>query len=127
MSRFYNKYNGKYYNYYDKFTMEGPDAEYLRKYIQHNICIQDIPKYFVNNILNKHIPNNRDYGSWQGFNIFGLDYIIFTLVRRDIKIYRKAIHSLKEKFIPIWLEKAYKINGCIYNKIKDRTIVGKTI
>ena len=42
--------------------MEGPSAEYLRKYIRPNICIQGIPTYFVNNILIKHIPNNKNYG-----------------------------------------------------------------
>lgn len=42
--------------------MEGPRAEYLRKYIRSNICIQGIPTYFVNNILIKHIPNNKNYG-----------------------------------------------------------------
>lgn len=52
-------------------NMDGPSAEYLIKYIQSNICIQDIPKYFVNNILIKHIPNNKYYGSWECFDIFG--------------------------------------------------------
>ena len=99
--------------------MEGPSAEYLRKYIRPNICIQGIPTYFVNNILIKHIPNNKNYGSWQGFNIFGLDYRIYILVRRDIKKYRKAIHCLKEKFILIWLEKSYK---WLYNKIKEQRL-----
>jgi len=105
--------------------MEGPSAEYLRKYIRPNICIQGIPAYFVNNILNKHIPNNKNYGSWECFDIFGLEYRIYWLVRKDMKKYRKAIRCLKEKFIPIWLEKSYKINGCMYNKIKERTKVGK--
>lgn len=103
--------------------MEGPNAEYLRKYIQSQICIQGIPKYFVNNILIEHIPN-RDYGSWLGFEIFGLDYRIYIIIRRDLKKYRKTVQCLKEKFIPIWLEKAYKIDGCMYNKIKERTNVG---
>ena len=31
MTRFYNKFDIKYYNNYDKFTMEGPDAKFLRK------------------------------------------------------------------------------------------------
>lgn len=105
--------------------MEGPSAEYLRKYILPSICIQCIPTYFVNNILIKHIPNNRDYGTWECFDIFGLDYGIYWLIRKDVKKYRNAIRCVNEKFIPIWLEKSYKINGCMYNKIKERTNIGK--
>ena len=108
-----------------KSRNQGPNATYLRKYIQSNICTQDIPKYIVNTILTKYIPNNKDYGSWDGFDIFGLDYNIYLLVRKDMKKYRKSIACLKKQFIPIWLEKSYKINGCMYNKIKERTLIGK--
>lgn len=116
-----NNYN------YDKLPVDGPDAEYLRKYIQPNICIQDVPAYFVNNILKKYIPDNRDYGSWQGFHIFGLDYKIYILVRKDIKKYRKSIRIIEKKFVPIWLEKAYRFEGCMYTKIKNKTHIGKTV
>ena len=28
MTRFYNKFDIKYYNYHDPYTMEGPDADF---------------------------------------------------------------------------------------------------
>ena len=55
---------------------------------------------------------------------FGLDYGIYWLIRKDVKKYRKAIRCVNEKFIPIWLEKSYKINGCMYNKIIRRIFQG---
>lgn len=106
---------------------KGPDALFIHKYISSQLYTRNTPKYIVNDILNKHIPIHKDYGTWEGFDIFGLDYKMYDNVRKDLNKYRKAVLILKETFIPIWLEKAYKINGCMYNKIKLQTLVGKPV
>lgn len=106
--------------------MKGPDGKFLRKYIQGDICIHCIPKYILDDILKKYIPDNKDYGSWECFNIFGLDYKFYISVRKEIKKYRKSIKIIETKFIPIWLEKAYKFNGCMYTKINNKYI-GKDV
>ena len=105
--------------------MNGPNGKYLRKYIQYDICVYGIPKFILNNILQKYIPDNKNYGTWECFNIFGLDYKYYISVRKEIKKCRKAIKIIEKKFIPIWIEKAYKIDGCMFIKIKQRTLVGK--
>ena len=127
MEQHYNKFNGKVYNYYDVYTMDGPGAKYIRKFVQQTICIIGIPTFFLNNILKKYIPDNKNYGSWEGFDIFGPDYNIYINIRRKIKKCRKGLKVIEKKFIPIWIEKAYKIDGCMFNKIKQQTLVGKNI
>ena len=127
MKQHYNKFNGKFYNYYDVYIMDGPDGKYLRKYVQRNICIHGIPKYILNNILKKYIPDNKDYGTWQGFDIFGLNYKFYIDINKEIKKYRKSIKIIEKKFIPIWLEKAYRFEGCMYIRVKNRTYIGKTV
>jgi hypothetical protein len=106
---------------------KGPDDLFIHKYISSNLYTKNIPKNIVNNILNKHIPIHKDYGTWEGFEIFGPDYEIYYNVKKDLNKYKKAVLILKVKFIPIWLENAYKINGCMYNKIKFQTLVGKPV
>jgi hypothetical protein len=76
-------------------------------------------------ILEKYIPDIQ-YGTWEGFDIFGVNYVIFLNIRREIRKYKKAIIVFQRRFIPIWLEKAYKIDGCMYKSLVKNTLVGKT-
>tara|TARA_Y100000991_G_C21964001_1_gene345909 strand:+ start:1337 stop:1573 length:237 start_codon:yes stop_codon:yes gene_type:complete len=75
-------------------------------------------------VLKKYIPKNKNYGSWESFDIFGIDYKIYLNIRKIIKNYFIAVETIKKKFVHIWIYNAYKINGCMYKKIKKKTLVG---
>jgi len=47
MTRFYNKFDMKYYNNYDKFTMEGSDAKFLRKLALKTIDTKKLSPYLI--------------------------------------------------------------------------------
>jgi hypothetical protein len=110
-------------------TTYGPSGKLLRKYILPNICVYDVLPVFIDDILLKYIPDIEEgdtkYGSWKCFDIFGIDYRIYCVIRREIKQYKKAINILKLKFIPLWLENAYKLDGCMYRVLVKQTLVGK--
>ena len=42
-------------------------------------------------------------------------------------IIKKTINLLEEKFLPVWIHNAYKINGCMFKKIKHTTHIGKKL
>ena len=109
----------------------GPSVEFVRKYVLSNVCTHNVSERFIKMILEKHIPDGPDgpdeiYGTWEGFDIFGINYVIFLNIRREIRKYKKAIIVFQRRFIPIWLEKAYKIDGCMYKSLVKNTLVGKT-
>ena len=54
-------------------------------------------------------------------------YKFYIDINKEIKKYRKSIKIIEKKFVPIWLEKAYRFEGCMYTKIKNRTYIGKTV
>ena len=105
---------------------EGPSVEFVRQYVSKNVDINNVPKKFIDMILKKYIPDSTGeaYGSWEGFDIFGVNFVIFINVRREIKKYRKAVLVLR-KLVPIWLEKAYRIDGCMYKILIKKTMIGK--
>lgn len=106
----------------------GPSVEFVRKYVLSNVCTHNVSERFIKMILEKHIPDSQDeiYGTWEGFDIFGINYVIFLNMRREIRKYKKAIKVFRRRFVPIWLEKAYKIDGCMYKSLVKNTLVGKT-
>ena len=95
----------------------GPDTEFIRSYVLQSINTTDLPSFFMNRILKKYIPKNKNYGSWESFDIFGVDYKIYLNIRKNIKSYFIAVETIEKKFVPIWLQNAYKINGCMYKRI----------
>jgi hypothetical protein len=105
----------------------GPDFIFARKYIKSHVCTQDLPKYIVDDVLATYIPDNFDYGTWEAFDIFGFDYRFYFAIRKDLQKYRVAMKFLDKKFIPVWLHHAYKIDGCMYKKIKESTLIGKEL
>ncbi len=102
MTRFYNKFDMKYYDYYDTFTMEGPDAMFLRKFVLKTIDTMGLSPYFINKILIEYIPNNTSYGSWKHFRVYGSNsgYEFYRNVNSTIKKYHIAINIIKNKFSP---------------------------
>lgn len=106
---------------------EGPSVEFIRQYVSKNVDIHNIPKKIIDNILKKHIPGDAGeiHWTWEGFDIFGINFVIFINVRREIKKYRNAIFILRKILVPIWLEKAYRIDGCMYKILTKKTMVGK--
>ena len=126
--KIYNKFDRKYYDYYDKFTMEGPDAEFLRKAALKTIDTKKLSPYFINKLLFTYIPAVNEtisYGSWKHFQIYGSGYEFYRNINNTIKKYNTAINIIEEKFLPIWIHNAYKINGCMFKKIKHTTHIGK--
>ena len=81
----------KYYNYHDPYTMEGPDADFLRKRVLKTISIKGIPQNFINKILIINISSNSSYGSWKHFYIFGSNYKFYVNINNAIKNYYKVI------------------------------------
>ena len=102
----------------------GPDTDFIRRYVLKSINTANVPLFFMDRVLKKYIPKGKNYGSWESFDIFGVDYKIYLNIRKMIKSYFIAVKTIENKFIPVWIHNAYKINGCMYNKIKKNTLVG---
>ena len=99
MTRFYNKFDMKYYNNYDKFTMEGADAKFLRKLALKTIDTKKLSPYLINKLLVTYIPAvGGTNGSWKHFQKYGLCYEFYRNINNSIKKYDTTINIIEEKF-----------------------------
>ncbi len=110
----------------------GPDAKYIREHNFNKFKISDITKEELNNILLKHIPDTKkDFGSWRGYAVFGLEEKNFNNIKKDIKILvdekktKRAYKTLNDKFVPLVIHKLYEPNGFMTKIISKRTNIGK--
>ena len=72
----------------------GPDSDFIRRYVLQSIDTQELPVFFMNRILKKYIPRDKNYGSWESFDIFGVDYKIYLNIREKIK--KKSLIGIRD-------------------------------
>lgn len=110
----------------------GPDASYIREYIFTKFKVPEITNKELNDILLKNIPDTKkDFGSWRGYAVFGLEENIFNNIKKDIKILvdekriKRAYKTLNDKFKPFVIHKLYEPSGFMTKIISNRTNIGK--
>lgn len=119
------------------YEQEGPNAEYVRN---HQLGIwkskvgsnqlSESTIELIKFVLLTHIPDTKtDFGSYRGYNSFGLGRSLLTSIETNL-IFKlcartKAMNVLRRCLAPLVIHHLYRPKGVGYKNIKENTNVGK--
>jgi hypothetical protein len=121
------------------YEQEGPNAEYVRN---HQLGIwkskvgsnqlSESTIELIKFVLLTHIPDTKtDFGSYRGYNSFGLGRSLLTSIETNLifklRARTKAMNVLRRCLAPLVIHRLYRPKGVGYKNIKENTNVGNKL
>ena len=121
------------------YECSGPDVKHVRQNVSEILDkFTDLQKYqklgneyllLKKNIIEEIIPDDRnDFGSFRGYASFGMERRLAEEIHQKLLYQCKVIEAnkvLKNKLVPVIIDRYYRPGGKIMEKIAEKTLVGK--
>ena len=118
------------------YECQGPSFKDVRKDVLNhlniikvgNIEFETEKEKIINDAIIKIIPDNRnDFGSWRGYQTFGIVKKIAKEIIEEVKK-KYALLIIENKLLPYIMYRLYNPNtGIIMKKTSNTTLIGKPL